>query len=442
MAGGGPHDLDLAAGTHYEVGERWTSRVPTPAPSLPPPRPRYLHTGIDRGTPLAADPVPRRLHPPGVWTSDRLSCSPPRATVPRPTSDSSSLPRCTTTQVDLMTRYQEHWIKQASAQSRWRYLVTTDPTQPSALLIGAQQAMSSEQYEDGVNALKRIYDLLTINRSYTGPLWHYTTAAGARDILKSSTIWASDADYLNDPGELRVMARAIAAQTRNRLAQRPTLTNAAIHALANIKVNQTMDTAYVASFSSLEDDLSQWRSYADDGAGCAIEFDSSAFDLGETLASTSLSKCIYPSEDDLTLSVVAILDGGDRYAEEVGKSGNSSRATWAREVFLQLSQISLSPLIKSPGYRGEEEVRLVRLGQTRQFASNDTPHIEDRRSRLRGSMFVPYVSVDVSRAIKSIMIGPKSSSESGPRYQYGLMAYLDSINRNDLPIALSKHAYR
>lgn len=320
--------------------------------------------------------------------------------------------------------------------------MTADHSPPQRTLIGAMQRPSAEQHEVGMGALKRIFDLLQIDRSYHGPLWHYTTSAGARDILKSGMIWASDADYLNDPGELRVIARALAERARDRYHEQPTLTNAARLTIANIKVSQAIDTTYIVSFSSLKDDLSQWRAYADDGAGYAIQFDSSAFHFEGTPPTTYLSKCLYPSEEDLNKSVLAIMDGAQRYSDEVGDAEGSSGSDWAHQVFTQLGLWVSSPLIKSPSYRGEEEVRLVCSGQTRQFTGDDTMHCEDRQARLRDDMFVPYVKIDVSHTVKSIMIGPKSSGQSDPRYTYGLRAYLDSINRNDLPIELSKHAYR
>ena len=39
---------------------------------------------------------------------------------------------------------------------------------------------------------------------------------------------------------------------------------------------RTFDHVYVGSFSQVQDDLSQWRGYADNGAGVAIGFDLNA----------------------------------------------------------------------------------------------------------------------------------------------------------------------
>ncbi len=91
-------------------------------------------------------------------------------------------------------------------------------------------------------------------------LYHYTAAAGLQGILRTRTMWATDVRYLNDAAELQHGLRIVAAEV-DALKQKgadPDLLKewyAALKSSSNVLV-------YVASFSTFDDSLSQWRAYA------------------------------------------------------------------------------------------------------------------------------------------------------------------------------------
>ncbi len=110
------------------------------------------------------------------------------------------------------------------------------------------------------------------NRIIPETLFHYTNSIGARGILQSGSIRATNIEYLNDRTEFKhgvEIACRIAderAKTRDGREQEfyvvvaSTTRNTAHH----------FDHIFVASFSELEDSLEMWRGYGDHKGRLAI----------------------------------------------------------------------------------------------------------------------------------------------------------------------------
>lgn len=81
------------------------------------------------------------------------------------------------------------------------------------------------------------------------------------------TIWATSSAYLNDSQEFRrgqaVIRSAIASLPNDEIARRMRLA---------VKDAKPLEV-YCACFSDVDDDLSQWRGYGDNGAGICLELD-------------------------------------------------------------------------------------------------------------------------------------------------------------------------
>jgi hypothetical protein len=126
-------------------------------------------------------------------------------------------------------------------------------------------------------------------------LHHYTTASGLQGIFapkpingfprvpteRSLTLWASDARYLNDSQELSFAANTLAdamldCVARDDANHKDRITNLAERIRVgnftdpNPGIDQTAHTAYITSFCSRADLLSQWRGYG--ANGYSIEF--------------------------------------------------------------------------------------------------------------------------------------------------------------------------
>src|ERR1700745_3305881 len=104
-------------------------------------------------------------------------------------------------------------------------------------------------------------------------VFHYTSNAGLMGIIASRTVWASDIRYLNDAKDYAYAFEIFAevfdnALSRWSITRRPFLLDAR-EQLARIEGWQT----FVASFSEVDDLLSQWRGYCPSGQGVSVGLD-------------------------------------------------------------------------------------------------------------------------------------------------------------------------
>lgn len=102
-------------------------------------------------------------------------------------------------------------------------------------------------------------------------LYHYTTVEGFFGIIRENAVWASDVRYMNDVEEI-VHGQKMAIETLNRLAAknrfgefRRILSNT-----AEILASAELPSHFVASFSTVNDDLTQWRAYGNDRGICIL----------------------------------------------------------------------------------------------------------------------------------------------------------------------------
>jgi hypothetical protein len=146
-----------------------------------------------------------------------------------------------------------------------------------------------------------------------GPLYHYTSLNGFLGIINSQEIWASNIFYLNDQSELYQAINLFHAELDSRIgplreelsklnprAIGPETNPKVVNVSAKIQFLETVKSTaltvvenksiqiYISSFTALEDDLSQWRSYSSDGNGFSI-----GFDFAELKSDFVLGKCGY-----------------------------------------------------------------------------------------------------------------------------------------------------
>jgi hypothetical protein len=113
-------------------------------------------------------------------------------------------------------------------------------------------------------------------------LYHYTTTEGLLGIVQSRTLWATNAEFLNDAQELRFGRREIyqalmaeadrlspaGRESGDALGSRATVMRSAA---AQLDVRGQYHVVYVACFCEEGDLLSQWRAYGSAG-GYAVGF--------------------------------------------------------------------------------------------------------------------------------------------------------------------------
>ena len=112
-------------------------------------------------------------------------------------------------------------------------------------------------------------------------IYHYTDVRGALAIIESGHLWFTERAHLNDPIELQYGLR-IGHEMFEEAVKRagPTVPQqTANHLMEEAGVGLIEFGSWVASFSYDGDDLSQWRSYADDGRGVCLGFSVQALDM-------------------------------------------------------------------------------------------------------------------------------------------------------------------
>jgi hypothetical protein len=252
----------------------------------------------------------------------------------------------------------------------------------------------------------------------TTPLYHYTDVRGLEGILKNEEIWFTDYRYLNDPKELMhgiALAKTMLAGRTKSGGFHGFLFGWIDDLLTKRNFGRAL-VFFIASFSRSRDDLNQWRFYAEDGRGVAIGFSSDLFAPNETMnedprKNTFTGPVLY--NDSQTRArhakginkATSILDAALQYARR-----HLRDPATGKEFLNQLARsVIAAPLIwnaltcKHASYKHESEVRLVIVGDKRQFRGKIS-------TRKRSGKVVPYIPHHLAlrerRKIVSIVIGP------------------------------------
>jgi hypothetical protein len=277
-------------------------------------------------------------------------------------------------------------------------------------------------------------------------VYHYTSGVGLLGILKSQSLWATHAAYLNDAQEIAYGLNSVVGELRQmaNLQEMPeeldhddlwsTLKRLPLTRLDTIKLVLTFIVKvasdrvtflqqnagpFVACLSRVGDQLSQWRGYSGNG-GYAIRFDTSA--LCESVKATQLGAQLelddpslepmelgtryfitmrYSAEPDLIhRGLLSFISGllkhlSTRVADEsnfdkarfdeIGQQMLRQRAGWILGIAVQT---------KNPGFEEEKEYRIVTFDEPGIFHST---HIG----------LVPRVDIEFDPAcIKEVIVGP------------------------------------
>ncbi len=250
-------------------------------------------------------------------------------------------------------------------------------------------------------------------------LYHYTSLPAAAAILDGAALHASDIRFLNDRTELQfAWGTASAALKKIAATAPPGVPREAISELAGGPSHflQLFGGAFAASFSTEADLLSQWRGYADDGAGVALGFSvREGFEvIGGGSTAVTLSRIRYQEQEQAQLLESSLRDIAERvtHANQGNDGIEAERMRWdaARRAVRSLVA-GLGAWIKNPAFAEEHEWRAV-VPYRGPFSPLD---ITDVRLAPRG--LIPYCQIrpaSIARAetqlsIKEIVLGPKFS---------------------------------
>lgn len=261
-----------------------------------------------------------------------------------------------------------------------------------------------------------------------GPLHHYSDMNALVGMVQSQTLWLTNIFHLNDPSELVFGMQLSIDELERHIGlvhffpgewnfvneYKSEFCVGLISKLAN-HIGEVFGV-YVASFSRCGNDLSQWRAYADDGRGVALEVSDTWFtpvapkDDAPPLDRYFVSTVEYDEEKCRERQREAI-DRVVAIAIEAGKLGLLFDAHVRAAFFRELQVAVAVPLlwnsltVKHKAYKGEQETRLILINHVDVLA----PLV---KTRTRGSEIVSYLPIDfpLKRAdvLRKVMVGPSA----------------------------------
>lgn len=237
-------------------------------------------------------------------------------------------------------------------------------------------------------------------------LCHYTTQSGLLGILETRSLWATDIRFLNDSAEFQYALSM--AETRldalfERIADSWADTLIARWRRALLVAPRTR--VFVASFSAVDDDLSQWRAYArTNGYIVSLSYDQLLTAAQNAPMPGIVLSCVYDAAEQALLMDYALDYLTAKYRTEAGGERNED-ALFAFEVHFFAHLVLLAACFKHPSFSAEREWRLI----VRETAPEDSAKFV--RLRTGRSTLVPYLSIPLASddkvvSLKGVRIGP------------------------------------
>lgn len=207
-----------------------------------------------------------------------------------------------------------------------------------------------------------------------GIVYHYTSADGVTGIIDKNEIWMSNAAFMNDTTELRMLVGA-----QNILEDSDFTNDAVKRAWQGFDRDRTINEYYLASFSGKKDSLEQWRAY---GNFC-IGFDAKKLGIKRNVP---LYKCVYTNN-----GIKRWILSKEKITEWDGLMDDQEK----RDAAYNLLYVA-SMKYKNSHFKNENEVRLITTSHQNWLYNNSPEMYEDdlpihfRRHTVYGFP-VPYV---------------------------------------------------
>jgi hypothetical protein len=243
-------------------------------------------------------------------------------------------------------------------------------------------------------------------------VYHYTSIEAAHSMLESRSIWLSEYTAMNDSSEFAYAREQLFSLIRNRAIYMDQVTRYhVIFAVEGLAANTGL---MIASLTARNDDLGQWRSYADNGNGCVLGLDARYLerDAGVAIRTVVYEEGLVDQILRLALEIVQ-----EQYAES--PDDLATLRDYAQRLAVDLFSV------KHPGFADEREVRISRMlireneGQLTDVGGNrigeaGTPALPVmfRNGRFGQTRYIalPLIRDDGSCAIVSAGLGPAMSA--------------------------------
>lgn len=318
---------------------------------------------------------------------------------------------------------------------------SSQSTSPSALPTEMQDALSRFEKE----AIEITGEFKSdLNKVAAPPvLYHYTTDVGLRGILASGNIWLTDIFSLNDPSELRHGFLLAADALDSKVKDASPVCQGFAKIFRN-SINKGIEQTahyFSCSFSTADNDLSQWRAYSDDGRGYVVGFDGNSLEhlfWDDFESAIAIRECFPVTYDDE--KIVSI---HRKLIESIFPllSQFSTTHPLFKDFFRQLTiklashVLDLSLHFKHAAFKNEREYRFLQMHR-----GDTQPNL---KFRPRADELIRYLEFDWRAAgedvFRKIVIGPAADYEKAPAYA---QRCLDDFGFKNVEIVRSDIPYR
>lgn len=226
-------------------------------------------------------------------------------------------------------------------------------------------------------------------------LYHYTTAQGLLGILRSNALWATDLNYMNDFSELNYAWKLIdtewtkIAGSNSKLTP-PDLENPFRDTILRFTEFIKPSGAFAVCFCENEDQLSQWRAYAEKGTGYSLGFNKNRLRQGP-LGINGLKEIDYDPDTQMK-TIKSVLETYIRENQKLIQA--SDHPTQQSKMMNVLGEVfrSLYPnffFYKDPVFKEEKEWRHIDIRDLK----DEVPDLNFRE--MKGTV-VPYIETRFS----------------------------------------------
>lgn len=189
-------------------------------------------------------------------------------------------------------------------------------------------------------------------------VYHYTTGPALTGILKDNSIRATNFTFLNDPSEVRYGYDLVIRLLSDIRATAPDSQLQLLDAIETALSQEMLAEVYVSCFSSLGDDLSQWRAYGSSALErYSIGFDTEVLErIGNSETTISFAKVLYKHDEQIPRAQFYV----DRALKFIVKN-DIARENWPAVAAVTAELLArVIPELKNPAYAHEQEWRLIR----------------------------------------------------------------------------------
>lgn len=270
-------------------------------------------------------------------------------------------------------------------------------------------------------------------------LYHYTSLEGFMGIIQNKSIWLTDYAYLNDSRELihgvdlskSVLQEIMGSYTDS----------LDIELLNKWKklLDGQFDHIYVASFTTEDDSLSQWRAYGPIAIGFSVD------SLCHLVSQSTLQPVVYTETDQRKIIEIFFRHNIEAHKRDA----TASALQTVPELYANIDRLlELLAFFKNSAFESESECRLSFIDRAKLFEEMGQKKIERKFRSARGKIIPFLSSAEIlgsrngrnkpSLNIKNIILGP----ECDPLLERGVQEFLNEHGLGSIEIKRSRVPFR